>query len=212
MSRKDDRDSVGRKQPSKYLRKKRAAHAAKHRWKYKQVLVPGHPRAWSERSYANKLRHLAAARKGGATTGSKIKEQQRLFWDFYHGNSKAKLHGPFRAVVESFERIEAAYNQRYGEKGSKWIAWDGFFAQMLYSFVFTPCWTRTAEDLESEMWELFETFMAADDRTLWGDRDGSGGLLKTLHDYEDRLEEKKVRLAMWRDKRSKAETSKTSKT
>jgi hypothetical protein len=194
-----DKDSAGRKQPSKYLRRKRAAKAAKHRWKHKQVLTPGYPRPWSERSYANKLRHMAAARKGGATTGGKIREQQRQFWDFYHGNSKAKLHGPFTAVVETFERIEAAYDQRYKGTGAKLIAWDGFFAEMLHSFVFAPCWTSNSEDLERQMWDLYEMFMEADDKLLWGDgRDP--GLLKRLHEYDDAVERKKLRLEMWRDR------------
>jgi hypothetical protein len=163
--------------------------------------------SWSERSYANKLRHLAAARKGGATTGSQIKEQQRLFWDFYHGNRKEQLHGPFTAVVETFERIEAAYIQRYGRNGPKWLAWDGFFAQMLYSFVFSPCWTKKPEDLEREMWELYEEFMEADDNALWGDGKYSG-LLGTLHRYDDALEEKKIRIEQWRMRNAKATTSK----
>lgn len=201
MARKGDLDSVGRKQPSKYMRKKRAAHAARHRWKHKQVLTPGLSLPWSERSYANKLRHLAAARKGGATTGCKIREQQRMFWDFYHSNSKDKLHGPFTSVVETFERIEAAYIQRYGEKGPKWLAWDGFFAQMLYSFVFTPCWTKRPQDLEREMWEMYQEYMDADDRKLWGE-DSLSGMLATLHKFDDRLKEKQERLAMWRMKKA----------
>jgi hypothetical protein len=207
MSRKDDKDSAGRRQPSKYLRTKRAANAAKHRWKEKYQLVPGVPKSWSERSYGNKLKHLAAARKGGAKTGSQIKEQQGLFWRFYHGNCKAQLQGPFTVVVETFERIEAAYVQRYGYTGPKWLAWDGFFAQMLYEFVFSPCWTKEPEVLEREMWELYQKYMEADDNALW-----QGGLLSTLNSYEERLKEKKLRIAQWRAKRSNGETSKSKKT
>ncbi len=203
MSGTGERDSKGRKQPSKFLRKKRAVHAAKHRWKHKQVLIPGHPRPWSERSYASKLRHLAAARKGGATTGSKIREQQRMFWDFYHGNSKAKLRGPFTIVVETFERIEAAYLQRYGERGLKSMEWEGFFAEFLYSFVFTASWTKKPEHLEGEMWELYETFMEAGEEELWG----MGGLMTRLLAYEEALEQKKRRIEMWRLKNPEAYAS-----
>ncbi|MBI1651167.1 hypothetical protein [Hyphomicrobium sulfonivorans] len=205
MSSKAGKDSAGRNQPSKYLRKKRASNAAKHRWKAKQTLVPGVPKTWSERSFANKLRHLAAARKGGATTGVRIREQQHLFWNFYHGNCKVKLHGPFSVVVETFERIEAEYNQRYGPKYSNWMAWDGFFAQFLYSFVFSSCWSKAPEQLEQEMWELFEKYMAADEQALW-----NNGLMDRLVAYDDAQAEKKVRLALWRDKVAKA--SKTTKT
>jgi len=200
MSRKDDKDSAGRRQPSKYLRTKRAANAAKHRWKEKYQLVPGAPPSWSERSYANKLKHIAAAKKGGAKTGGQLKEQQRLFWLFYHGNCKAQLNGPFTAVVETFERIEADYAERY--KGSKGLNWDGFFAQMLYTFVFSACWTKSSEDLERGMWELYEKYMEADDDTLLRE-----GLLATLFAYDERMEEKKLRLAQWRS----AQTSKTKK-
>ncbi len=210
MSGKDDKDSAGRKQPSKYLRKKRATNAAKHRWKQKWQLEPGLPRSWSERCYANKLRHLAAAKKGGATTGGRIKEQQRLFWDFYHGNCKARLHGPFAAVVETFERIEAAYHQRYGHNSPKWLAWDGFFARMLYSFVFAPCWKRKTEDLEREMWELYGEFMDADDSVLWGDGERSG-LLSTLLAYDDALAAKQRRVDQSRRKNLSPATSKNDK-
>lgn len=207
MSRKDDNDSAGRRQPSSYLRKKRATNAAKHRWKEKYQLEPGAPRSWSERSYANKLKHLAAARKGGAKTGGQIKEQQRLFWRFYHGNCKEQLQGPFTVVVETFERIEAAYVQRYGHNGAKWLAWDGFFARLLHSFVFSPCWTKKPEDLERDMWELYEAFMDADDQALWED-----GLLSTLLSYEDALEEKRLRIEQWRAKNSRSQTSRNKKT
>ena len=131
MSRNEEKDTAGRKQPSKYLRKKRAKNAARHRWKNKHELIPGHPLPWSQRSFANTLRHLAASRKGGRTTGDQIKEQQRLFWRWYHGDCKADLRGPFKTVVETLERIEAAYNQRYGRSDQKWLEWDGFMAEVL---------------------------------------------------------------------------------
>lgn len=210
MSSNASRDSAGRKQPSLYRRNKRAKTAANHRWKHKQQLIPGIVRPWSERSYANKLRHLAAAKRGGATTGGQIKEQQRLFWDFYHGNCKSRLRGPFTAVVETFERIEAAYDQRYGHNGTKGLAWDGFFARMLYSFVFAPCWKRKPEDLEREMWELYGKFMEADDSVLWGDGERSG-LLSTLLAYDDALAAKQRRIDQWRRKNLSVETSKNNK-
>lgn len=146
---------------------------------------------------------MAAARKGGATTGGQLKEQQRLFWRFYHGDCKAQLQGPFTVVVETFERIEAAYVQRYGRTGPKWLNWEGYFARFLYEFVFSACWTKRSEDLEREMWQLYEKYMAADDNELF-----QKGLLESLHSYEERLQEKKIRIDMWRAKQLRARTSK----
>jgi hypothetical protein len=209
MNGKEKKDSVGRRQPPKHLRKKRAANAAKHRWKEKWQLVPGSPLPWSKRSVANRQRHLAASRKGGETTGRQIKEQQRLFWRWYHGDCKAQLRGPFKTVVETFERIEAAYGQRYGNDAYKEIAWDGFFAQMLVSYVFVAR-RRTKAEIERGMWALYEEFMEADDAALYGDG-RSGGLLKALHDYDDAQEEKRIRLQMWRAKQSTPAASKAKK-
>ena len=196
MSRNVEKDSAGRKQPSKYLRKKRATNAAKHRWKQKMQLIPGVVRPWSERSFANKLQHLAAARKGGNTTGHQIREQQRLFWRWYHGDCKAQLDGPFKAVVETFERIEAAFVQQYGYKSPKHLAWDGFFADMFTSYVLAACWNRTPEDIERSMWARYQEFMEADDAALWN------GLLSALLAHDDAQEEKRIRIEAWRQKNS----------
>jgi hypothetical protein len=200
MSRKDDRDSAGRKQPSKYKRAKRATNAAKQRWKDKRPLVPGLPLPWSERSLANKQRHLAAATKGGQVTGHQIREQQQFFWNWYYGNDKAQLRGPFKAVVETFERIEQAFNQRYrgGSESAKWIAWDGFFAEMFASYVLVACGSRKPEEIEQEMWARYHEFMEADEAVLFAD-----GFLTALHKYEDAKEEKKYRVEMWRAKNRK---------
>jgi hypothetical protein len=210
MSNNKSTDSAGRKQPSKYLRKKRAANGAKHRWKHKWQLVPGFPPSWSERSFANKQRHLAAAKKGGEVTGHQIREQQRLFWRWYHGDCKAQLRGPFKAVVETFERIEAAYVQRYGYKGPKWIAWEGFFAHVFQSYVLVAIGRTRPEDVERDMWALYQQFMDADDAELYGDG-RRPGLLKALHDFDDALEAKRVRLGLWRSKNSDPMTSKSDK-
>ena len=201
MSGKDERDSAGRKQPSKYLRKKRAANAARHRWKQKCELVPGIPLSWSERSFANKLRHLAAAKKGGETTGSQIKEQQRVFWRWYYGDCKEQLSGPFKTVVETFERIEAAYVQRHGHNGSKWIEWGGFVADVFVTYILVACGSLKPDVVEQEMWARYEEFMEADEAALYGDGK-TPGLLKALHDYDDAREAKRVRLQMWRLKNS----------
>ena len=210
MSCKDKKDSAGRKQPSKYLRKKRAANAAKHRWKEKWQLVPGAPAPWSERSCANKQRHLAAARKGGATTGQMVREQQRLFWRWYHGDCKAQLRGLFKTVVETFERIEAAYVQRYGRNSPKKTAWEGFFAQMLLSYVLVARKHVMLANIEQEMWALYQEFMEADDAALFGEG-RRAGLLKPLFDHDDAQEAKRVRLQLWRAKVANQMTSKPKK-
>jgi hypothetical protein len=204
MSTKNCRDSAGRKQPSKDLRKKRAVNGAKHRWKHKWQLVPGFPPSWSERSFANKLRHLVAAKKGGETTGRQIREQQRLFWRWYHGDCKAQLREPFKSVVETFERIEVAHLQRYGSRGAKPLAWDGFFAQMFKSYVLVACGGRKPADIERELWALYEKYMNADDHDL-------DALLTALYEYEDALEEKSIRLGMWRERMSRQAPSKNKK-
>ncbi len=189
-------DAIGRKQPSQYMRRKRALTAAQHRWKEKRTLEPGISLHWSQRSFANKLRHLAAVKKGGATTGGQIREQHRLFWRWYHGDCKAQLRGPFKAVIETFERIEAAFNQRYKVTQDKDVAWDGFMAVVLKWYVFTSCTRMNPRTIERDLWDLYERFMEADAYALYRD----GGLLKTLHDYEDAKEEKALRMAIYRSR------------
>ena len=184
MSGKDERDSAGRKQPSKYLRKKRAVNAAQHRWKNKQELVPGYPLPWNQRSLANQLRHLAAAKKGGTKTGSQIKEQQRVFWRWYYGDCKAQLRGPFKTVVETLERIETAYVQRYGRDGSKWLAWDGFMHYVFTDYILRACWKMSPETIERKMWVQYELFMVSEGKTL-------DELLRPMIEYEDEREQRK---------------------
>ena len=191
-------DAIG-KQPSRYMRKKRALNAARHRWKEKRTLEPGVSLHWSQRSFANKLRHLAAVKKGGATTGGHIKEQQRLFWRWYHGDCKAQLRGPFKAVVETFERIEAAFDQRYKANPDKDDAWYGFEAVVFRRYILTSCSRMRPQAIERDMWELYETFMEADDQALYGDGQATG-LLSALRVYETAKEEKELRLAIYRSK------------
>ena len=162
---------------------KRAVNAARHRWKQKCQLSPGYPLSWSDRSLANKQRQLEAAKKGGQAIGRQIKEQQRLFWRWYYGDCKAQLRGPFKAVVETFERIEAAYDQRFGSGIAKEIAWQGFEHEVFSKFILRSCSKMEPETIERQMWAAYEKFMEADDRTLCGDN-GRGGLLKALFDYE----------------------------
>lgn len=196
------RDLAGRKMPPKKLRSERASNAALHRWKDKWRLVPGESKPWSERSFADKLRHLEAVRKGGANTGGRIKEQQRLFWNWYHGNSKEGLQEPFKTVVETFEKLHAAYEQKYGANGgSKVLVWDGFFAEFFQTYVLGASWKKQPDELERELWTLFDKFMAANHDELYG-RAGSPGLLQTLFDFEDAQDEKQARLAEWRSARS----------
>jgi hypothetical protein len=193
MSHKDEKDAAGRKQPSKYLRKKRATKAARHRWKHKYQLVPGLVLPWNERSLANTFRHLAACKRGGKTTGAQIKEQQRLFWRWYHGDCKAHLRGPFRAVVETLERIEAAYEQRYGQNGPKWLEWEGFMAEVFATYILSSCSRMKSRVIEQEMWERYETFMSAEGQALHK-------LLGPLYEYEDAKDDKKLRLDLYRSR------------
>src|SRR5258707_8459280 len=93
-------DAIGRGLPSKYKRTKRALKASQHRWKHKLQLEPGNLKPWNHLSLANQLRHLAAARKGGETTGGGIKEQQRVFLRWCYGHFKAQLQGTFKTLVE----------------------------------------------------------------------------------------------------------------
>jgi hypothetical protein len=185
MSRKDEKDTAGRKQPSKYLRTQRASNAARHRWKHKWELVPGKPLPWQRRSLANMLRHHAAAKLGGETTRREISEQQRLFWRWYHGDCKAQLRGPFKTVVETLERIEAAYVQRYGREGSKDLAWEGFMHDVFSTYILRRCGKMQPQAIERHMWGRFEIFLEADDEALHG-KDGTGrGLLQPLFAYWD---------------------------
>ena len=161
-----DRDAIGREQPPEFVRKRRAVYAARHRWKQKWQLVPGYPLLWGERSLANKERHLAATKKGGETTGRHIKEQQRLFWRWYYGDCKEQLRGAFKAVVETFERIEGAHVQRYGRRGSKALAWDGFEADVFVSYILRSCSKLKPELIEQKMWDRYKVFMEADDKAL----------------------------------------------
>ena len=183
MSGKDETDSAGRKQPSKYLRKKRAVKAAGHRWKHKWQLVPGIRLEWFERSLADELRHRAAVKKGGKTTGGQIREQQRLFWRWYYGDCKAQLRGPFKTVVETIERIEAAYVQRYGRK-SKVLPWDGFMHHAFTDYILRPCWKMKPDAIERDLWARYELFMTAEGKAL-------NDLLRAMLEYEDEREERK---------------------
>lgn len=178
-------DSLGRRLPSEYKRRKRALKGAQHRWGHKWQLEPGRPKPWNQLSLANKLRQLAAAKKGGETTGSLIKEQQRVFWRWYHGACKAQLRGPFRTVVETLERIEAAYLQRYGDDASKDLPWDGFMHHVFTNYVLKPCWTKDPKVIEREMWKQYARFMEADASAL-------SLLLQPLFDYEDEKERRKA--------------------
>jgi hypothetical protein len=206
MSDREDRDAAGRRLPSKYRRKKRAATAARHRWKNKWQLEPGVPLHWFERSLAGELRHRAAVKKGGEATGRRVKEQQRLFWRWYYGDCKEHLSGPFQTVVETFERIEAAYVQRYGHNGPKAMAWDGFFAVVFQTYVLVSCRSMLAEVIERAMWERYQVFMEADDKALYGDGKVPG-LLQPLHDHDDSLQRKHERLALWRAKQARDRTN-----
>src|SRR5215510_5444521 len=151
MSHEDDCDSAGRKQPSKYLRKKRASKAAQHRWKHKWQLSPGIPLHWGKRSLADQERQLTAAKKGGEATGGQIREQQDVFWRWYHGDCKEQLRGPFRTVVETLERIEAAYAQRYGWNGPRSLCWDGFMHYVFSKYVLVGCRKMRPEAIERDM-------------------------------------------------------------
>ena len=139
-SEKDKTDAIGRRLPSKFKRTKRARKASQHRWKHKWQLEPGNPKPWNRLSLANELRQLAAARKGGETTGGRIREQQRVFWRWYYGDCKAQLRGPFKTVVETLERIEAAYAQYYRNDPAKDLPWDGFMHHVFSAYVLRPCW------------------------------------------------------------------------
>jgi hypothetical protein len=197
MSREDEKDRAGRKQPSKYRRRKRAINAAKQRWKDKRRLIPGLPLPWSERSLANKQRHLAAARKGGLATGHQIREQQRLYWNWFHGGDKTQLRGSFKAVIETLERIEKSFNQHYRgtRDGVEFIAWDGFLAEMFETYVLVACGRKNPADIEKKMWARFHEFMEADETALF-----TQGFLNALHRYEDKKKEKKYRIETWRAK------------
>lgn len=197
MSRKDERDSAGRRQPPRYLRRKRAITAAKQRWKDKRRLIPGLPLPWSERSLTNKQRHLAAARKGGQVTGHQVREQQRLYWNWFYGGDKTHLRGPFKAVIETLERVEQAFHQHYRgtRDGVEFVAWDGFLAEMFETYVLVACGRKNPADIEREMWSRFHEFMDTDEAALF-----TKGFLGALHRYENAKEEKKYRIEMWRAK------------
>jgi hypothetical protein len=152
------------------------------------------------------LRQHAAAKKGGEATGAAIREQQRLFWRWYHGDCQAQLRGPFKTVVETLERIEAAYVQRYGRDSSKYLAWDGFMHDVFVTYVFKSCRKMRPEAIERHMWERFETFLEADYKTLHGN-DGTGdGLLQSLFAYEAAKEREEE----WNEALKGASRSKTS--
>jgi hypothetical protein len=174
MSGDDKPDALGRRQPSKYLRRKRATKAAQHRWKHKWQLLPGIPLQWGQRSLADQERHLAAAKKGGEATGGPIREQQRVFWRWYYGDCKEQLQGPFRTVVETLERIEAAYAQRYGWKGRMSLRWDGFMHYVFSSYVLVGCRKMRPETIERDMWRRYQALMDANDKALYGEGSSPG--------------------------------------
>ena len=130
--------------------------------------------------------------KAAKTTGRQVKEQQRLFWRWYYGDCKEQLRGPFKAVVETFERIEGAYVQRYGRRGSKALAWDGFEADVFVSYILRSCSKLSPELIELKMWDRYKVFMEADNKAL------HEGLLKPLFDYEYALALKEERLEAYR--------------
>jgi hypothetical protein len=182
----NDRDAAGRKQPSEHLRQKRAVKAARHRWKQKWQLDPGSPIPWNRRSLANELRSRAASKRGGQKIASLLAEQQSLFWRWYYGDCKAHLRGPFKTVVETFERIEAAYVQRYG-RSKKGLAWDGFMHFVFKSYILKPCWKLNPDTIEREMWAEYERFMTAEGKTL-------EEMARPMMEYEDEREERKAML------------------
>jgi hypothetical protein len=117
-------------------------------------------------------------------------------------------NGPFKTVVDTLERIEAAYTQRYGQKGPKWLEWEGFMAEVIVTYVVSSCSRMKPAVIEREMWERYETFMEAEGAALYGD-DQIPGLLKPLHDFEDAMDRKRERLAAYRSRvGSTATTSK----
>ena len=69
-------------------------------------------------------------------------------------------------VVETFERIEAAYVQRYGRNSSKRLAWDGFTMEVFVEYVLRSCSKKSAEVIERLLWERYDQFMQADANAL----------------------------------------------
>lgn len=189
-------DAIGRKQPSKYRRKKRALNAARHRWKHKWTLVPG--AAWNQRSLADKMRHLAAAKKGGAVTGAQVKEQMRLFWNWDYGNCKAHLREPFKTVVETFDQIEAEHLRRYG-RSSHELQWEGFRADVITSYVLRSCNRMKPDAIERELWDRYRQYIKAE----------GAGLYEALYAYEDARELKRLRLSLWLDRLVASKKTKT---
>jgi hypothetical protein len=56
-------------------------------------------------------------------------------------------------VVETFERIEAAYDQRYRRNDAKILEWDGFVHFVFRNYILIPCWKMNPECIEREMWD-----------------------------------------------------------
>jgi hypothetical protein len=159
-------------------------------------LLPGIPLQWGQRSLADQERHLAAAKKGGEATGGPIREQQRVFWRWYYGDCKEQLQGPFRTVVETLERIEAAYAQRYGWKGRMSLRWDGFMHYVFSSYVLVGCRKMRPETIERDMWRRYQALMDANDKALYGEG-SSPGLLSPYLEFEA----EKSRQEAWADAR-----------
>jgi hypothetical protein len=178
-----DRDAIGRKQPSKYLRQKRARTAARHRWKHKWQLLPGEPIPWNHRSFENELRSRALSKQRGQKIANLHAEQRSLFWRWYHGDCKEHLHGPFKTVVETFERTEAAYVQRYGRRSPKWEAWEGFTHYVFKTYILRACWKMDPEAIERDMWARYEQFMTAEGMALVE-------MLRPMIKYEEEREER----------------------
>ena len=134
-----------------------------------------------ERSHADKLRRLAAIE----AIRAEIKGQQDLYWRWFYGQCKERLHGPFKTVIETLERIEAAYDQRYANLPEKDAAWAGFMHYVFTTFILQLCRYKKPETIERRMWGEYQTFLeAGHEKALYGDG-RNPGLLRRLHDYED---------------------------
>jgi hypothetical protein len=148
---------------------RRARHAAQQRWKRKMVLVPGvTPRLpWQNRSLEAQERGLTAAFKGGATHKARIEAQVKAWWDWDAGGVKPEAGTAIRAVVDTYEALEAS-----ADKGS--MAWAVYRHKTLGRFVYCrSCHNDKPPKIEAEMRTRWETYLTAgipaDDRAAWED-------------------------------------------